>query len=385
MLLIPPLSQFFENPKLSEDPDWVTGAMSTARHLMVTSLFDLLITAMPFYFTHLMLNTVHYNWIDGNDLLVSPLEMKPVVVKVKVGRSGSVISVLWGLLLLIESIRAPNMTSCDSSKYNGTCTLEVHPWFIFKKGTCHCLVIQMACHENPELENLQDQESFVELLSTSDIGEKTLYFFAQYCPIETIPPAMSKMRNIVFLEFKSCDLKTLDVSFESWDSILHIFLTENKMEVVPETLKFPPKHLASLVLTGKYIESTPEWITTSWQTLTYLEIGMALKEFPVEILQLQRLTGLNFVLNSNGTIASVPSEIESLNQLRILKLSDCRLKSLPQEITNLASLYQVRLAHNQLETIPWSLDQINTRFITLLGNPICQQPEYATLKACKAD
>ena len=395
MLMIPPTLQYLQDPEIKMDRNWAAGTINTVRHLMVTSPFDLFITTLPLYFSHLMINTVHKNWTDGNDRLASQLTMKRLVAVKENSRSiGSLISTIWGVLLLIESIRAPTASSCNAAEYKDICTLEVHPWFNFEPGSCHCLVAQISCDENPQFQNLESQDPLVELIdyiSTSDIKQRLLYFSMQYCPIKFVPESITNMKNLMILDFFMCDLETIDVSFQSWDTILHIFLQGNKMKAIPDTSRYPPQHLMSLIVTtgSEYIESIPEWIASSWSTLLYLELGMGLKEFPAEIFQLKRLTGMKLALNSE--ITSIPPGIESLTRLKFLVLDGCSLTSLPEDITTLGGLNVISVGKNQLETLPWSPDEVQEwnlnerKTIFLRGNPICQNPEYAHLEACSKD
>lgn len=88
MLLIPAMIQYLDNPDIKYDRNWTAGTISTARHLMVTSAFDLFITALPLYFSHLMINTVHNNWTDGNERLLYQVTNKNLTqVKAKNNRS----------------------------------------------------------------------------------------------------------------------------------------------------------------------------------------------------------------------------------------------------------------------------------------------------------
>jgi len=121
-----------------------------------------------------------------------------------------------------------------------------------------------------------------------------------------------------------------------------------------------------------------------------------LETMPIEICDMNNISGLNFICNNTKTIPKeigkltevefisltfneleeIPIEIGKLNNLIWLNLDDNKLKSLPKELGQLINLEILTVSNNNLKTIPTELGQlINLTELDLNHNKLKSIPK----------
>ena len=245
-VLVPAILMYLDDPTIKYDHIFAAMATSSGRQLMITSPFDLFISSLPLLFSHMMMNSVHNNWLDAQMDQKKPKS----VTKIKSSSSsksifttfGSIWSALWGIFIFSEAMRAPYATSCD---YNDVCTLQVHPWFVYE-SRCECLVIEFDCALNPKI-----KANTVELIAeaaSQDIGQSALYLLVRNCQLKSIPQQVATMPNIFVLSFRNMLLETFDLDLRSFHSIKYLTFIKTGLTDIPEALQHLPMNLRNIYI-----------------------------------------------------------------------------------------------------------------------------------------
>ena len=374
-VLVPAILMYLEDPRVKYDETFSAMAISSGRQIMVTSPLDLFISALPLYFSHMMMNSVHSNWLDTKSQKpVDTATVKPIKKGPKSKHAfrifGSIWSAVWGIFILSETIRAPYMTSCG---YNDVCALQVHPWFVYE-SRCECLVVDFNCALNPKVnENTFD---LIAEASSQDIGQSSLYLIVQNCQLESIPPEVATMPNLFVLRVRNTLFESFDLDFSSCHSLMYLTMIQTGLPGIPETLKHPAVNLRHIYITDIPIKELPDWISTAWTNVRLVSFeNFEFESFPKQLLSISDLSMLRLIKIPG--ITNLPSEIGTLQNLKSIEMDGCSLKQLPVEITTLPQLKVASFGGNQLESVPWSnqivrdwqLKRGNVMF--LQGNPVC--------------
>lgn len=388
-LMVPIFYQMFRDFRQIFQPAFAAEVISTVRHLMITSPLDLFISVIPLIFCHFLINTVHYNYMDGNDRLMQSIShIKVVSTKPQLFRLGrlfcTMCSAVWGIFLLIQAFKAPTATSCEGV-LNQICTKQVHPWF--ESNQCKCLAFDIHCsalqHE------MNSSHSVYQLVdSIAQTQEKLLYLSIRQCPLKEIPPSVLNLHELLQLNVEQCPIASFELPVHQWSSLLTLSMDYTALSQLPETLKHLPPRLSTLSLSGLEMKHLPSWTSDAWSSLMAFNLDDAdLNAFPGEILHWKRLRHLH--LMGNPKIQSIPDDIKRLGGLKSIHMDGCRLTSLPSTFTSLKKLQTVTFGKNQLQQVPWTMVEMqswNSRFnyeLFLVGNPVCQEKEYQGLKACQ--
>ena len=98
-----------------------------------------------------------------------------------------------------------------------------------------------------------------------------------------------------------------------------------------------------------------------------------LTNFPKEI---EILQALKYISVSNGGFSILPKEIGNLPKLETLRFSDMGLRKLPKEIGNLSELILLEITNNRTFHIPKEIGNLrNLKFISFYGNDLNELPK----------
>lgn len=112
-------------------------------------------------------------------------------------------------------------------------------------------------------------------------------------------------------------------------------------------------------------------------TLTNLRVldisGTRIKQLPEEI---GKCIHLKSIIANASRLEGLPSSIGNLKKLRNLNVGYCRIASIPEEIGEITSLWTLGLGSNQLHTLPESMENLkNLQMLRIDNNNFSQFPE----------
>ncbi|RVW79813.1 Disease resistance-like protein DSC1 [Vitis vinifera] len=171
--------------------------------------------------------------------------------------------------------------------------------------------------------------------------------------LESLPSCIFKLKSLKTLILSNClRLKKLPEIRENMESLKELFLDDTGLRELPSSIE----HLNELVLLQmkncKKLASLPESIfkLKSLKTLT-ISNCLGLKKLPEIRENMESLKEL--FLDDTG-LRELPSSIEHLNGLVLLKLKNCKkLASLPESICKLTSLQTLTLSGcSELKKLP---------------------------------
>lgn len=189
---------------------------------------------------------------------------------------------------------------------------------------------------------------------------------ANYRATGIVPLRDAKLRKLPsFVEELAERVKTLDV-------------TNNALAALPSSIA-SNFNLVKLIVAKNALLSLPREIgTLSNLKLVNLD-GNLLTALPPELCSLERLETLSAADNE---IASLPPDLARLRNLRILDVSGNRLHDLPGELGQCEALEELSAARNRIEAIPPGLGALQAlRKLDLDGNRVAGVPTEV-LRGC---
>jgi Leucine-rich repeat (LRR) protein len=105
-------------------------------------------------------------------------------------------------------------------------------------------------------------------------------------------------------------------------------------------------HLEVLMIRTKGIRTIPEYIKHLQNITTLWLISGDLKEFPLAVCQLNKLTDLDLTSNKINRIPA--GACTKMNKLRRLDMTFCGLTCLPEDFHQMGNLEELKLLHNKL-------------------------------------
>ena len=167
--------------------------------------------------------------------------------------------------------------------------------------------------------------------------------------------------------------------------LIRLSLESNPLGHVPPVLYDLPPMLLTLELSNTSLSILPAAAWQNWKQkhhllFLHLNHNPALSSFPMEILELKRLTHLRL---SRTGISVLPTNLTLLQNLYELDVSSCQLKTLPA-LDEIPSLTVLNLANNSLTHPPTLFHPERFRMIEWSLNPFCDLPEHRDTLACTA-
>ncbi|CAN5176733.1 hypothetical protein BH09PAT2_BH09PAT2_09520 [soil metagenome] len=125
-------------------------------------------------------------------------------------------------------------------------------------------------------------------------------------------------------------------------------------------------NVCHIVLSYKNLSTMP-FELTSFPNLKILDLSHnSFTQFPVEVLE---LTNLRYLDLSYNKLESIPPGIGKLTNLRMLNLNYTDIFELPAEIANLSKLDTLGLAGNGFNEAPKALQNTHVKYIDYTDNP----------------
>ena len=215
------------------------------------------------------------------------------------------------------------------------------------------LYCEMLDHEDIELHMLELQKC--ENLKTLSVMSGNInYIRLRGTAIEELHPSIWSLNNLVWLDLSYCEcLRNLPSSICDFGSLVYLV-----MSGCVSIDKFPelPKNIRRLDLSRTSIEQV---LPSSFECLPCLEIlymkyCKRLESLPTSICKLKSLRKLSFLGRSQ--LKSFPKILEPMKNLKKLDFSKTGIKDIPSSIENLVMLKILRLSScKNLESLPTNI------------------------------
>jgi adenylate cyclase len=230
--------------------------------------------------------------------------------------------------------------------------------------------------------------------------------------LHSIPPEISRLRSLVFLELAYNQIQVLPEEIQQLQALTFLNVAHNHLKDLPKCIssmtelqklyisynplsefEFPAEFsnlqkLEEFVAVGiglqlipaclyripiKYLDLSgnrirelgtefPQWD----RSLTSLIIsGNEISVLPCQLGKLIHLTDFDCSLNAIG---SIPEEFSNMVSLVDVDFSGNQISSMPMDLRDLANLLQMKLAHNQLAQFP-KLAEGTSAWLSIEGNP----------------
>ncbi|KAH8870941.1 Protein lap1 [Schistosoma japonicum] len=191
-----------------------------------------------------------------------------------------------------------------------------------------------------------------------------------------IPEAIFKLRRLTALHLDRCQLNFIPENLTQLKRLRELYLSRNYFREIPQGL-------FTLSNTLEYLDLSDNKLIGKEDNLVLLPDNFGEK---FQMLKILKLSSMNLTSLQNG-ISQLPDDINSLNSLEELFLSENMLTSLPNTICQLKELRTLDLSYNQLLDLPGNLYMLrnlqlshlykglNRAGLWLQGNPLTSIPQ----------
>jgi len=134
-----------------------------------------------------------------------------------------------------------------------------------------------------------------------------------------------------------------------------------------------PDQAESLNLTHQYLDSVPDEIDSLKNLKVLILDQNRISELSESVFKLEKLETLSVGYNQ---LKTVPADIKKLERLRELNLSGNAITELPPEVTELRLLESLVVTNTKLTGLPKNIDKLkNLKVLELRGNTISSLPD----------
>lgn len=182
--------------------------------------------------------------------------------------------------------------------------------------------------------------SSCELTSLEGIAALSVVDGEQRMPITQVPK--------LHLFLNNNRIEVVPEEFAALDNVVFIYLNTNRVRTIPEAVT-RMKSLQGMYFTENALTEIPPYVCTLRGLRKFQISRNHVKEVPAAFGNLVNLIHLNLADNE---IASLPDSMANLTQLRVCELSGNRLTQLPEAFGRVQILYQLRVRNNPLTSLP---------------------------------
>ncbi|KAJ6127261.1 Adenylate cyclase [Penicillium sp. IBT 18751x] len=230
---------------------------------------------------------------------------------------------------------------------------------VFRKND---LSRQLDHKERPILmqKQLLEQVGYTERDRIEDIGREDHSYLCRFIFLPTklsgytsleADPGFNKMQKFNHVDLQGKSLVTIPITlYKKSSEIISLNLSRNLSLDVPKDFIQSCINLREI----KFVGNEASYLPTSFSLasrLTYLDVSNNFLE-NLDDAQLDQLQGLVSIKLSNNQLTSLPSYFGNFNSLRSLSMSSNSFKVFPEFICNLKSLVDLDISFNGIESLP---------------------------------
>jgi Leucine-rich repeat (LRR) protein len=184
--------------------------------------------------------------------------------------------------------------------------------------------------------------------------------------LEALPPEIAWLGELEVLELGGNALTELPAEIGSLASLTDLGLTDNALVTLPQELG-QLDQLATLSARGNRLEQLPEFVG-DLVNLAVLDVG---ENRLVSIAPVSALEALTELEIDQNRIETLPSAIDQLTELSIVRANGNLLRCLPDAVGRVQSLSVLDLRDNELTQLPGSLADLSPELdLRVEGNPL---------------
>ncbi|OQR98306.1 hypothetical protein ACHHYP_08747 [Achlya hypogyna] len=365
--------------------------LSVVQALVISSVLDLLSTAITLIFIYVTLQSIHAvrrsSHLRENISRVSKASVAPTVLDLMalhefIVQDANVQTRRYRLFLLTTAIAAVLSggflwitvragRSC-TARSDFSCASFLRPWHLqpLFEQTCYCKALELDC---TGLDTDDWYRQFVSYLGSGEANYVKMLSTTNctFRGAHALPRAIADLKQLWFLSVNDANMQPDDiaVSFDQLSTLVYLSLRGNQFTSVPAGLTALPPLLEYLDLSKNDISSDAWPTALLWTTLQHLNLSFCnLSMLPPPLL---RLSGLLTLDLSSNSIATLPTLIATTwPHLRQLGLAHNALRSGDEVLLELPQLQVIDLTGNNLSTC--SAPKQAPRKCILTGNPCCR-------------
>ena len=191
--------------------------------------------------------------------------------------------------------------------------------------------------------------------------------------IITLPSSIDRLSKLTNFQCNPCQLSSLPSEIGSLNK-LEIFLLNNSDTAVEIPGEFSElQDLKIVILQNTGLNEFPPFLFILPALENLVITGCNIQSIPEEIGSFTQLKVLNLSLNP---IVTIPKTISGLTQLEKLYLDSCSLTVIPAEVGELSNLTELKLTDNDLTSLPSKISQLtNLDYLYIADNNINSIPQ----------
>eukprot|EP00058_Branchiostoma_floridae_P022281 XP_002607771.1 hypothetical protein BRAFLDRAFT_82780 [Branchiostoma floridae] len=182
--------------------------------------------------------------------------------------------------------------------------------------------------------------------------------------LTNIPDAINRLQKLHWLDAERNMLRKLPRGICSLSNLEVLIVSNNELSSLPPELA-KMKKLTKLYIHDNYLKEIPP-VVCSMSNLEVLTVD-----------ELEQLQNLWYLSLSNNNLRTLPSTMRHLHNLREVYLRNNQFETLPEVLCELPEMEKLDIRNNQIARLPSSLHRAdNLEDLKVAGNPLRYPPQY---------
>ena len=186
-------------------------------------------------------------------------------------------------------------------------------------------------------------------LDKDDVASRIQSLNLEDNPLESLPPSISSLTNLLELDVNSCRLSSLPSELSRCVGLKRLYLYGNQLTTIPEVI---------------WELNQLEWLNLSHNQIKHLPDNIG------------ELTAVSELTLSHNLLNSLPDSLVYLTELHTLDVSSNTFTFVPPVLCDLPSLRSLEMKHNQIAEIPIALTKcLYLEWLDFSHNALRRLPE----------